>query len=316
MEKKDLSLYREKIDGIDKELVRLFAERMEVAEAIGTYKREMGLPVLDAARERAKLAEVADMAPEDMQEYTKVLYSLLFELSRSHQQTLQNGENQLYNQVRNAIDNTPALFPEDAVVACQGTEGAYSTSAAEKLFRTPRILYCKTFEAVLNAVENGLFSGISATTFEPETPMTRAMLVTVLWRYAGKPIQGKNSFTDVPNGQWYSEAVTWAAHNGVVAGVGNNRFDPESKITREQMAAILFRYANKVGIDTSKRATLSFPDAGKVSGYAKDALQWAVAEGLVSGSKEGNVTYLHPQGNATRAQVASILMRFIQNVAK
>jgi len=156
MEKKDLSVYREKIDGIDKELVRLFAERMEVAEAIGTYKREMGLPVLDAARERAKLAEVADMAPEDMQEYTKVLYSLLFELSRSHQQTLQNGENQLYNQVRNAIDNTPALFPEDAVVACQGTEGAYSTSAAEKLFRTPRILYCKTFEAVLNAVENGL----------------------------------------------------------------------------------------------------------------------------------------------------------------
>ena len=165
------------------------------------------------------------------------------------------------------------------------------------------------------AVKHGLFSGMSATTFEPETAMTRAMLVTVLWRYAGKPIEGKNSFTDVPNGQWYSDAVTWAAHNGIVAGVGNNKFDPEGKITREQMAAILFRYANKVGFDTSKRATLSFPDANKVSGYAKDALQWAVAEGLVSGSKEGNVTYLHPQGNATRAQVASILMRFIENVA-
>ena len=156
MEKKDLSVYREKIDGIDKELVRLFAERMEVAEAIGSYKREMGLPVLDAARERAKLAEVADMAPEEMREYTKVLYSLLFELSRSHQQTLQTGERQLYKQVKDAIENTPDLFPEDAVVACQGTEGAYSTTAAEKLFRTPRIVYCKTIEAVLNAVETGL----------------------------------------------------------------------------------------------------------------------------------------------------------------
>ena len=156
MEKKDLSVYREKIDGIDQELVRLFAERMEVAREIGEYKREMGLPVLDAAREQAKLADVADMAPENMQEYTKVLYSLLFELSRSHQQVLQNTENTLFRDVKTAIDNTPALFPEDAIVACQGTEGAYSTTAAEKLFRTPRIMYCKSFEAVLNAVETGL----------------------------------------------------------------------------------------------------------------------------------------------------------------
>lgn len=156
MEKKDLSVYREKIDGIDKELVRLFAERMEVARGIGEYKREMGLPVLDAARERAKLAEVADMAPENMRDYTKVLYSLLFELSRSHQQALQNTENDLFRDVKNAIETTPQLFPEDAIVACQGVEGAYSTTAAEKLFRTPRILYCKTFESVLNAVETGL----------------------------------------------------------------------------------------------------------------------------------------------------------------
>ncbi len=156
MEQKDLSVYREKIDHIDRELVRLFAERMEVAGEIGTYKREMGLPVLDAARERAKLGEVADMAPENMREYTKVLYSLLFELSRSHQEVLQSHLSPLYDSVKSAIDNTPALFPEDAQVACQGTEGAYSTTAAEKLFRTPRILYCKTFEAVLNAVETGL----------------------------------------------------------------------------------------------------------------------------------------------------------------
>ncbi len=172
-----------------------------------------------------------------------------------------------------------------------------------------------THKGIGFAIRNGLFSGMSATTFEPDTAMTRAMLVTVLWRYAGKPIEGKNSFTDVPNGQWYSDAVTWAAKNGIVAGVGNGKFDPEGKITREQMAAILYRYANKVGIDTGGRSTLGFPDAGKASSYAKDALQWAVAEGLVSGSKENGVTYLHPQGNATRAQVASILMRFIENVA-
>lgn len=172
-----------------------------------------------------------------------------------------------------------------------------------------------THKGIGFAIRNGLFSGMSATTFEPNTAMTRAMLVTVLWRYAGKPIEGTNSFTDVPNGQWYSDAVTWAAENGIVAGVGNGRFDPEGKITREQMAAILYRYAAKVGISTENRNELRFPDAGKVSSYATDALQWAVANGLVSGSKENGVTYLHPQGNATRAQVASILMRFIENLA-
>lgn len=174
-----------------------------------------------------------------------------------------------------------------------------------------------THKGIDFAVTHGLFSGMSATTFKPDTAMTRAMLVTVLWRYAGEPIEGTNSFTDVPNGTWYTAAVTWAAHNGVVAGVGNNKFNPDGKITREQMAAILYRYAKSNGIDTSKRTNLSsFPDSGKISGYAKEALQWAVAEGLVNGSTEGGITYLQPQGNATRAQVAAILMRFIQNVVE
>ncbi len=156
MEKKDLSIYREKIDHIDRELVRLFAERMDVAREIGTYKREMGLPVLDAARERIKLGQVADLAPEEMKDYTKVMFSVLMELSKAHQEMLQPDGNSLYEGIKSAIDRTPQLFPEDAQVACQGTEGAYSTTAAEKLFRTPRILYCKTFDAVLNAVETGL----------------------------------------------------------------------------------------------------------------------------------------------------------------
>lgn len=167
--------------------------------------------------------------------------------------------------------------------------------------------------AVKYALDNGLMNGMSAMTFEPESSMTRAMLVTVLWRYAGEPTGGENSFTDVPAGQWYTDAVIWAATNGIVNGVGENKFDPDGKITREQMATILCRYANSQEIDTSARADLAtFPDADKVSDYALDALRWAVAAGLINGS-DGK---LLPQGNATRAQVATILMRFIENVAK
>ena len=125
------------------------------------------------------------------------------------------------------------------------------------------------------AVTNGLFGGTSANMFEPETAMTRAMLVTVLWRYEGQPKVDQNTFADVneKNGSWYIDAVAWAAANGIVNGVGNNRFDPDGKITREQMAAILSRYAQKKGIDTSKRGELSnFPDANKISAYAKEAV--------------------------------------------
>ena len=147
--------------------------------------------------------------------------------------------------------------------------------------------------------------------------MTRAMLVTVLWRYAGRPEAGKNPFTDVPAEQWYTEAVTWAAENGVVSGVGNGRFAPNGNITREQMASILFRYAKLTGLDTSKRGELAgFPDEGQVSSWAREALSWAVGEGIISGTAEGGRTILKPQGNATRAQVASILMRFIRNSEK
>lgn len=143
--------------------------------------------------------------------------------------------------------------------------------------------------------------------------MTRAMLVTVLWRYAGEPVEGTNNFTDIPSGQWYTNAVVWAATNGIVNGVGDNKFNPDGNISREQMATILYRYSDSQGIDTSASTDLnSFPDASKVSGYAADAIKWAVAEGLINGS-DGK---LLPQGNATRAQVATILMRFIENLAK
>ena len=168
-------------------------------------------------------------------------------------------------------------------------------------------------EAVNYAVQNGLMNGVGNDQFNPEGSMTRAMLVTVLWRYEGEPEAGKNTFSDVPNGQWYTNAVAWAAENGIVGGVGNNRFDPDGEITREQMATILFRYARKKGIDTGKRGDLSgFPDANMVSDYAKAPVQWVVAEKIINGS-DGK---LLPQGNATRAQVSAILMRFIENNVK
>ena len=167
------------------------------------------------------------------------------------------------------------------------------------------------YDAVEYAVENGLMKGVGGGKFEPEGSMTRAMLVTVLWRYEGEPAAGETSFTDVPDGTWYTGAVAWAAANGIVSGVGNGKFEPEGSITREQMATILFRYAGNKCIDTSKRGELSgFPDSGKVSSWAKDAVQWAVAEKIINGS-DGK---LLPQGNATRAQVATILTRFIENI--
>lgn len=147
---------RDRIDEIDRELVRLFCERMDVAAQIGVYKKRVGKPVYDAARERAKLAEVSAMAKEDYRNDTRVLYSLLFEASRSHQNEILNGKTELYRKILTALERTPNLFPETATVACQGTEGAYSQRAAEKLFKNPNIMYCKTFDAVFRAVEDGL----------------------------------------------------------------------------------------------------------------------------------------------------------------
>ncbi|MDY2719709.1 MAG: leucine-rich repeat protein [Candidatus Faecousia sp.] len=175
------------------------------------------------------------------------------------------------------------------------------------------------YDAVNFVVKEGLFAGATETTFEPDSTMTRAMLVTVLWRLADKPeAKGTAAFTDVPQDQYYAVPVLWAQTNGIVNGVSDTKFNPDGSITREQMAAILFRYAQKMGYDTAKRADLSaFPDAGKVSDYAKEALAWANAEGLGNGDQQTNGSVLlDPAGSATRAQVAAILMRFVEKTAK
>ena len=146
--------------------------------------------------------------------------------------------------------------------------------------------------------------------------MNRAMLVTVLWSLAGKPApKGVNTFSDVPNGEWYTNAVTWAAENSVVTGVGSGRFDPNGAVTREQAAVILYKYAQSKGYDVSARADLTaFPDAGSVSDWAQDALAWANATGLIQGAVYGSKTILDPQGSASRAQVAAILRSYVEHV--
>jgi len=172
-------------------------------------------------------------------------------------------------------------------------------------------------DGVDDIVDRGLMNGTGPVTFEPDSTMTRAMLVTVLWRLDGsRAPAGRNTFTDVPGGQWYTDAVTWAAENGVVNGVGSGKFEPDGRVTREQIATILFRYAAK-RYDTSARADLSvFPDAGRVSAYAREALAWANAAGLVNGTDNGHGLILDPQGDATRAQVAAILMRYVKNIVR
>ena len=172
------------------------------------------------------------------------------------------------------------------------------------------------YGAAAYAYNNGLFAGMTPTTFAPNATMTRAMLVSVLWRLAGEPApKAPNTFVDVPDGAWYTDAVTWAAENGVVSGIGGSRFDPSGFVTREQTAEILYNYAHSKGYDVSARADLMvFPDAGSVSGWAEKALSWANAAGLINGTVRDGQTILDPQGSASRAQVAMILMNYVEHV--
>lgn len=172
------------------------------------------------------------------------------------------------------------------------------------------------YGAAAYAYNNGLFAGMTPTTFAPNATMTRAMLVSVLWRLAGAPApKAPKTFVDVPDGAWYTDAVTWAAENGVVSGIGGSRFDPSGFVTREQTAEILYNYAHSKGYDVSARADLTaFPDAGSVSGWAEEALSWANAAGLINGTVRDGQTILDPQGSASRAQVAMILMNYVEHV--
>ena len=178
----------------------------------------------------------------------------------------------------------------------------------------PGIAYC---------LDHGLMNGVSDTEFDPDGTLTRAMLVTVLWRLAGEPAATQDcAFPDLgsandPAASWYLDAVAWAAEAGIVNGRPDGTFDPKGAITRQELATMLYRFAGVMKLDTSAKGDLSvFPDDDQVLAYAVDAMTWANGAGLINGNVIDSVTCLDPWGNATRAQVAAILMRFCENVAQ
>lgn len=207
----------------------------------------------------------------------------------------------------------------------------YPGTPAEKLVQYQRYAYANIYDvlalpyqdvqqsdwyysAVSFAYYNGLMNGVADTLFDPNGTMTRAMLVTVLWRLDGGSADGTSPYTDVPEGTWYTDGVIWATENGIVNGVGDGKFDPNGTVTREQIATILYRYAAYRGVDVSDRASLDlFTDAGAVSDYARAPMQWAVQTKLISGRLDHKQLYLAPQSGGTRAEVATILMRFLIN---
>ncbi len=152
----DLKDLRAQIDAIDDQLVDLFCQRMEVSAKIADHKKTNGMPIFVPAREREKLADVAQKSGDEMSNYTRVLYSMLFELSRSHQGKCNGQISPLYEEITQAIEDTPKLFPQAPMVACQGVEGAYSQIACEKIFKNPFIMYFKNFEGVFSAIDKGL----------------------------------------------------------------------------------------------------------------------------------------------------------------
>lgn len=171
------------------------------------------------------------------------------------------------------------------------------------------------YDAVAYAYENGLMDGVGGNRFAPNSETTRAQLVTILYRLEGQPaVSSDLPFTDVESGTWYTDAILWAAQNGIVNGVNDTEFAPGNDLTREQLVTILYRYAESKGYDVSVSADLSsYPDAGAIQTYAQDAMAWANGSELILGFEDHT---LQPVGNSTRAQVATLLMRFCEGVAK
>lgn len=162
---------------------------------------------------------------------------------------------------------------------------------------------------------NGLMNGVAVDRFAPDETLTRGMLVTILYRMAGSPeVSGASPFADVPEGKWYTEAILWATQTDVAGGYGNDAFGPDDPVTREQTAAILYRYAVQAGFDTDEKAELAaFADADEISAWAREAMRWCVQKGLLTGRTEDT---LAPAGTATRAEIAAILSRYCGQAAK
>ena len=171
------------------------------------------------------------------------------------------------------------------------------------------------YDAVAYVYENGIMAGTDETTFEPYMELDRAMAAQLFYNLEGKPtVTGDSTFTDVTSGHWAVDAITWAAQNDIVAGIGGGLYDPDSNVTREQFAVMLYKYARFKGYDLTATGDLTrFPDAGSISSWAETALSWANGNGLINGHENGAID---PKGSTIRAQAASIMANFDQNVAK
>ena len=170
-------------------------------------------------------------------------------------------------------------------------------------------------EAVKYVTENGLMLGVGDGKFAPDMVTSRAMVVTVLYRIEGEPKAGAGEeFTDVADGQWYTDAVAWASANGIVLGYDNGKFGPSDTMTREQLAAVMYRYAEYKGLVSDVSGDFSgYTDDGQISSWAVDAMKWATGTALITGTSE---TTLTPGGSSTRSQLAVILMRYCENIMK
>ena len=171
------------------------------------------------------------------------------------------------------------------------------------------------YDAVAYVYENGIMAGTGETTFAPYMELDRAMAAQLFYNLEGKPaVTGDSTFTDVTSGHWAVDAITWAAQNDIVAGIGGGLYDPDSNVTREQFAVMLYKYAKYKGYDLTATGDLTqFPDAGSISSWAETALSWANGKGLINGHENGTID---PKGSTIRAQAASIMANFDQNVAK
>lgn len=216
-------------------------------------------------------------------------------------------------------DGTETVIPKsisgkDEISLLLGGSAKIKLKDNSKAFNDTKDHWADNNGSIGFATSRELFQGVSDSSFAPDQPMTRGMIVTVLHLLESKPKGSTANFTDVPGGAYYAEAVAWGNEKGIVQGTGANSFTPNQNVTREQLATFLYRYAAKYGVDTTGRTSLtSFPDSGNVSGYAKDALEWAYHTGLIKGTDNGR---LDPTGSATRGQVAAILMRFVEYINK
>ena len=215
-------------------------------------------------------------------------------------------------------ENTDAAVTIRSGEAALGVQGGYSLTPG-KGQHTPFYDVSQTdwfYAPVGYAYENGLFSGMDANHFSPGSPMNRAMLMSVLHRMAGVPAPvGQISFQDVKGG-WYAQAVLWGASQGITSGKGNGLFDPDGLVTREQSVVMMYNYAvNYMGLKAGTGADLSkYGDLSRLSSWARPALAWAVVRGIISGVKNGSSVTLEPQRSATRAEMATMLRAFRENI--